>query len=116
VTRRKIHPRGITDTEPTLENGHEGWSFNIGICSFLKAVMLMRLRAAPPSIRMWYNLMLAMVGEMISRSYPAPAMLLGQSKASKLIDISIHLRCGATLVAGTAVATSRHMVLTTRWM
>jgi hypothetical protein len=64
VTRREIHPRSITDTGPTLENGREGWSFDIRICSFLKVVRLMRLRATPQSIRTWYNLMLAMVGEM----------------------------------------------------
>jgi hypothetical protein len=41
----------------------------------------MRLRDAPPLIRTWYNLMLVMVGETISGSYMAPAMLLGQSEA-----------------------------------
>jgi hypothetical protein len=97
VTGSKIQPHSITDTGPTQENGHEGWSFNIMICSFLKAARLIRLRVAPPSIRMWYNLMLVMVGETINGSCPAPAKLLGQSEASKLIDASIHLRCGTAL-------------------
>jgi hypothetical protein len=41
---------------------------------------------------MWYNLMLAMARETSSGSFPAPAMLLGQSVALKLIDVSIHFR------------------------
>jgi hypothetical protein len=92
MTGREIHPRGITDIEPTLENGCEGWSFDIRICSFRKVVRLMRLWATPPLIRTWYNLMLAMVGETISGSCSAPSMFLGQFEASKLIDVSIHLR------------------------
>jgi hypothetical protein len=52
---------------------------------------LIRLRAAPPSIRMWYNLMLAMVSETSNGSYPVPTMLLGQSMASKLIIVYNHL-------------------------
>jgi hypothetical protein len=87
---------------------------SIGIYSFLKVARLVRLRAAPPSIRTCYILMLAMVGETISRSCPSPTMLLGQSKASKLIDVSIHLWCGMALGAGEATATSRHRVLTMR--
>jgi hypothetical protein len=79
VTGREIHPCGITDTGPTTENGREGWSFDIRICSFFKATRMMRLRAAPPSIRMWYNFMLVMVGEIISGSCPTPTMHLGQS-------------------------------------
>jgi hypothetical protein len=51
VTGREMQPRGLTDTGPTPENGRDGWSFSIGICSFLKAARLMRLRAAPPSIK-----------------------------------------------------------------
>jgi hypothetical protein len=39
----------------------------------------MRLMAAPPSTRTWYNLMLAMVTETTSESCPAPDMFLGQS-------------------------------------
>jgi hypothetical protein len=38
-----------------------------------------------------YNLMLAMVGEKTSGSCSAHTMFLGQSEASKLIDVSIHL-------------------------
>jgi hypothetical protein len=68
VTGREMQPCGVTDTEPTSENGRDGWSFPIGICSFLKATRLIRLRAAPPSIKMWYNLTLEMVGETKSRS------------------------------------------------
>jgi hypothetical protein len=49
---------------------------------------LMRLRAAPLSIRTWYNLMLVMVGETSSGSCPAPAMLLGQSVTLKLARIA----------------------------
>jgi hypothetical protein len=100
VTGREIQPRGITDTKPTPENEREGWSFDIRICSFLKTTRLIRLRVAPPSVRIWYSLMLVMVGEMINGSCPAPDMLLGQSEASKLIGVSTHLRCGATLGAG----------------
>jgi hypothetical protein len=84
------------DHGPTPENGREGASFDIRICSFLKAVRLMRLRAAPPSTKMWYNLLLAMVGMMSSGSYPAPAMFLGQSEVLKPIVISIHLWWGTT--------------------
>jgi hypothetical protein len=77
VTGREMQPRGVTNTGPTLENGRDGWSFPIGICSFLKVTRLMRLRAAPSSIKMWYNLTLEMVGQTSSGSYLAPAMLLG---------------------------------------
>jgi hypothetical protein len=72
VTGREIHPRGMTGIGPTPESGRDGWSFDIGICSFLKAVKLIRFSAAPPSIRMWYNLMLTMVGETSSGSWPLP--------------------------------------------
>jgi hypothetical protein len=68
VIGREMHLRGMTSTGPTLENGHDGWSFNISICSFLKAAKLIRFSAAPPSIRMWYSLMLTMVGETSSGS------------------------------------------------
>jgi hypothetical protein len=78
VIGREMKPSGVTDTGPTLENGRDGWSFSIGICSFLKAARLMRLRVAPPSIKTWYSLTLEMVGETSSGSYLAPAMLLGQ--------------------------------------
>jgi hypothetical protein len=44
------------------------------IYSFWKAARLMRSRVAPPSIRTWYSLMLAMVGETTSRSCLTPAM------------------------------------------
>jgi hypothetical protein len=114
VTGREMQPRGVTDTRPAPENGYDSWSFPIGICSFLKAARLMRLRAAPPSIKTWYNLTLEMVGETSSGSYPASAMLLVQSKASKLIRISTHLRCDAAFTSGAATAISRRGVLTTR--
>jgi hypothetical protein len=52
VTGREMQPRGITNIGPTPENGRDGCSFPIGIYSFLKAARLMKLRAAPPSIRM----------------------------------------------------------------
>jgi hypothetical protein len=84
-----------------------GWNFDIAIYSFLKAAKLIRFSAAPPSIRTWYNLMLMMVRETSSGSCPAPAMLLGQSEASKLIDVSIHLWCGTAFGAGAAAATSQ---------
>jgi hypothetical protein len=93
-------PCGTTSIGPTPENGHDGARFDIKICSFLKAVRLMRLRVAPPSIKKWYSLTLEMVGEMISGSYPAPVMFLGQSEASKPIDVSIHLWCSASLGKG----------------
>jgi hypothetical protein len=112
VTRREIHPRGITGTRPTLENGRDGWSFNIAIYNFLKAAKLIRFNVVPPSIRMWYNLMLTMVREMSSGSCPTPAMLLGQLEASKLINVSIHLWCGTAFGAGASTATSRCRFLT----
>jgi hypothetical protein len=115
VTRREIQPHGITGTEPTPENGRDVWSFHIGICSFLKAAKLMRFSAAPPSIRTWYSLILTMVGETSSRSCPAPTMLLEQSEASKLIDVSIHLWCDTAFGTGVAVATSRHRFLVVWW-
>jgi hypothetical protein len=106
-------PCGTTSTGPTPENGQDGVRFDIEICSFLKAVRLMRLSVAPPSIKKWYNLTLEMVGEMISGSYPAPVMFLGQSEASKPIDVSIHLWCGAAPGEGPAAATARRRILTT---
>jgi hypothetical protein len=108
VTEREIQPCGITEIGPTLENGRDGWSFNIGICGFLKTARLIRLRAAPLSMRTWYSLMLAIVGETISGRF------LGQSVASKLISVSIHLRCGATPRVGAIAATMRRRVLMTR--
>jgi hypothetical protein len=83
--------REMMEPGPTPENGHEGVSLDIGIYNFSKAVILMRLKAAPPSTRTWYNLILAMVEDTSSGSYPAMTMLLGKSEALKLIDISIHL-------------------------
>jgi hypothetical protein len=62
----------------------------------------------------WYSLMVVMVGETSSGSCPAPTMLLGHSEALKLIGVSIHLWCAATLEAGAVVATSRCRVLTMR--
>jgi hypothetical protein len=52
VTGREIQSYGTTGTGLTLENGCDGWSFDIGIYNFLKAAKLMRLNAASPSIRM----------------------------------------------------------------
>jgi hypothetical protein len=100
MNRREIQPRGITGIRPTPENGCNSWSIDIGICSFLKAAKLMRFSTAPPSIRVWYILMLMMVGETSSGSCPTLAMLLGQSEASKLIDVSIHLWCAAAFGIG----------------
>jgi hypothetical protein len=107
VTGREIQPRGITGTGPTPKNGCDCWSFDTSIYNFLKAAKLMKFSAAPLSIRMWYSLMLTMVGEMSSGRCPAPAMLSGQSEASKLIDVSFHLWCSSTFGAGAAAATSR---------
>jgi hypothetical protein len=111
VTGREIQPHGITNIGPTLENGSEGWSFDIRIHSFLKAARLIRLRAASPSIRTWYMSILVMVGETISGSCPVRVILLGQSEASKLIDVSFHLRCGVALGVGATIGTSRRRVL-----
>jgi hypothetical protein len=111
VTEREMQPRGVTDTGPTPENGRDGWIFPIGICSFLKVARLMRLRAAPPSIKTWYNLTLEMVGETSNRSCPTPAMLLGQLEESNPIGFSTHLRCGAAFDAGAAAATSQRRIL-----
>jgi hypothetical protein len=77
VTGREIKRHGITDTGPTPENGRDNWSFSIGIYNFLKVVRLMRLSAAPPLIKTWYNLILAMVGETSSGSCPTHDMLFG---------------------------------------
>jgi hypothetical protein len=98
---------------PTPKNGHEGESLHMEIYGFWKAARLMRLRVAPPSTRTWYNLMLAMVGEMTSGSCQAPDMFLGQTEASNVIDISIHLWCGATHGASAVVTTTRLSVLMT---
>jgi hypothetical protein len=46
-----------------------------------------------------------------SGSYPAPAMLLGQSVASNPIGVFTHLRCGAAFGAGATAAISRRKVL-----
>jgi hypothetical protein len=108
-------PHGMMEPRPTLENEREGASLDIGLWSFSKATRLMRLRATLPSTRTWYNLMLVMVSEMRSGSYPAPAMFLGQSAASKPINVSIHLWWGAGLGAGVATATAQHRVLMMRW-
>jgi hypothetical protein len=106
-------PHGMMVSKPTPKSGREGASLDIGICGFWKAARLIRLRAASPSTRTWYSLMLALVGETTSWSCLAPAMFLGQSEASKPIDVSIHLWWGATLGVGAAAATARCRVLTT---
>jgi hypothetical protein len=77
VTGREIQLPGIIRTGPTLENERDGWSFDIGIYSFLKVAKLIKFSIAPQSIRTWYNLILMMAGETSSRSYPIPALLLG---------------------------------------
>jgi hypothetical protein len=108
VTGKVIQLCGITDTRSTPENGCDSWSFPIDIRSLLKVARLVRLSAAPLSIKTWYSLMLTMDGETSSGSCSAPTMLLGQSEASKPIGVSIHLRCGA------AVVISRRKVLMMR--
>jgi hypothetical protein len=113
VTGRQMQPHGVTNNGPTPKNGCDGWSFPIGIYNFLKAARLVRLRAAPPSIKTWYSLTLEMVRETSSGSCLAPAMLLGQSEAMNLIGVSIHLRCSVAFGAKTATAISRRRVLTT---
>jgi hypothetical protein len=73
VSRREIQRHGITGTGPTPENGSGSWSFDISICSFLKAAKLIRFSAAPPSIRMWYIMMLMMVrGRRAGATWPLP--------------------------------------------
>jgi hypothetical protein len=74
----------------------------------------MRLSVASPSIKTWYSLMLAIVGETRSGSCPAPAMLMGQSEASNSISVSIHLWCGAALGAGAVAVISQRKVLMMR--
>jgi hypothetical protein len=113
VTGREMQPCGITTTGPTPENGRDGWRFPIGICSFLKATRLMRLRTAPPSIKTWYNLTLVMVGETSSGNYPMPAILLGQSEASNPIRVPTHLSCDAAFDGGATAAISQGKVWTT---
>jgi hypothetical protein len=113
VTEREMLPRGVMELRPTPENGREGESLDMGIYNFWKAVRLMRLRATLSSIKTWYSLTLAMVGETTSRSCPAPAMFLGQSKASNVIDVSIHLWWGAALGLVAAAATAQCSVLMT---
>jgi hypothetical protein len=83
--------RGMMEPGPTPENGRGGESLDMEIWYSCKAARLMRLRATPPSIKVWYNLMVVMVGEMTSGSYSTPDMFLGQSQASNMIDVSIHL-------------------------
>jgi hypothetical protein len=73
-----------------------------------------RQQAAPPSVWTWYNLMLVMVEEMTSKSCPTPDMFLGQSEASNVINVSIHLWWDAALNVGTMAATVWHSVLVTR--
>jgi hypothetical protein len=102
-------PRGMMELGPTPKNGREGVSLDMEIRNFWKAARLMRLRAAPPLISMWYSLTLVMVGEMTSRSCPAPAMFLWQSEASKPMDISIHLWWG--IAAGASAAAVHDMEL-----
>jgi hypothetical protein len=114
VTGMEIQPCGITNTRPTPENGRDGWSFPIGICRFLKAARLMRLSAAPLSIKTWYSLTLAMVGETSNGSCLAPAMLMGQPEVSNPIGVFIHLRCGTAFGAGAAAAISRRKALMMR--
>jgi hypothetical protein len=106
-------PRRMMEPGPTLKNRHEGVSLDMGIYSFRKAARLMRLRATLPSIKMWYSLMLVMVGEMTNGSCPAPAIFLGQSETSKPMDVSIHLWWGTALVTGAAATTARCSVLMT---
>jgi hypothetical protein len=107
-------PHRMMEPRPTPKNGREGVSLDMGIYSFWIAARLMRLRAAPPSIRTWYSLTLAMVGETTNGRCPAPAMFLGHSEASKPIDVSIHLWWGATFSTGAAAATMQCSVLMTR--
>jgi hypothetical protein len=102
---------GMMEPRPTTKNGHEWACLEVGIYNFLKAARLMRLMVAPPTTRMWYSLMLAMVEEMSSGSYLGPVMFLGQSEVSKPIDISIHLWWGAALGTGAATATTQRRVL-----
>jgi hypothetical protein len=115
LRRPECDREGDTSTQNArycpLENGHDGQSFDISICSFLKAAKLIRCSTAPPSIRTCYGLTLMMVRKTSSGTCLPPAMLLGQSEASKLIDVSIHLWCGAALGAGTTAATSRRRFL-----
>jgi hypothetical protein len=63
---------------------------------------------------MWYSLMLAMVGEMTSGSYPAPDIFFGQSEASNAIDVSKHLWWGIAHGASVTTATTRRSVFLTR--
>jgi hypothetical protein len=114
VIGREMLPHGMTDIGPTPENGIDGRSFPIRICSLLNAARLMRLSAIPLSIKTWYSLTLAMVGETSSGSCPMPAMLLGQSEASNPIGVSTHLRCGTAFGTGAAAAISRRKVLMMR--
>jgi hypothetical protein len=107
-------PHGMMEPGPKPKNGHEGESLDMEIYSFWKTVRLMRLRAVPPSIRMWYGLTLVMVGEMTSGSDPAPAIFLAQSEALNAIDVSMHLWWGSALGMGAAAATARHSILMTR--
>jgi hypothetical protein len=57
--------------------------------------------------------MLATTGAVMSGSTPAPAMLSGQSNASKEMVVPLHRWCGAALgTPGTAERTSHHRDLT----
>jgi hypothetical protein len=62
---------------PTPKNRREGENLDMEIYNFWKADRLMRLRAAPPLITTWYNLMLVMVGEMTNENCPPPTCSWG---------------------------------------
>ena len=87
---------------------------DIGICKALKACRLMALSPAPPSIRTWCILTLEMVGETTMGKSPAPAMLDGQSEASKLTGVPIHFTWAVNLDMEAVAAMSRRSVLTAR--
>jgi hypothetical protein len=115
MTEREMLPCGMMKPGPTPKNEREGEILDTAICSFWKAaVRLMRLRAAPPSIRMWYSLTLVMVEEITSGSCLAHAMFLGQSEAPNTVNVSSHLWWGTALGMGAAVATTRHNILMMR--
>jgi hypothetical protein len=69
----------------------------MGIWSFCKAARLMRLRAALPSIRTWYNLTLAMVGEMTSGSCLAPPCSWGSQRGRT--QLTSPSTCGGALLS-----------------
>jgi hypothetical protein len=80
IIGREMLPRGVMEPGSTPGNGCKGVSLDMGICIFWKATRLVRLRGAPPSIRMWYSLTLAMVGRQLAGAFQHPPCSWGSQR------------------------------------